>query len=437
MTIWWLPGEDGTVDTGRVTHVTQSARSTKRLPHGSMIGRFHVTELLGRGGAGVVCAAHDPVLDRSVAVKVLQPTLRGPEGARLRARLLCEARAMARLSHPNVVTVFEAATTSDGHLFVMMELVEGGTLRTWLAERKRSWREILDKLCAAGRGLAAAHAAGIVHRDFKLDNVLIGFDGRPRVCDFGIAHWSEAHTAHPAASPELEGDHSEGRERAGHHEVLGTPGYMAPEQYDGGPIDARTDVFGFCAASYRALYDSPPFPTDDPAATIKAVRAGAVRARPERSPVPRWVHRVLVRGLHPDARRRPDLAEILAAFGGRRGAPRWALLAGSLAVVTVVASVYAHKPGAGTRPTTAHVGWVVPALDAAPSSFGPAVVSSQETIRADSLPASASDAGSARADPLRGPVPPPIHTLPRSSAAGRPPPPPPAQTKQIDRSAVL
>jgi serine/threonine protein kinase len=300
-----------------------------------MIGRFHVLGMLGRGGAGAVCAAHDPVLDRKVALKVLLPVFQGPDATHHRERLLREAQVMARVSHPNVVTVFEAGTTTDGCVFVMMELVDGGTLRTWLSERPRSWRDIVHMLRAAGAGLAAAHAAGIVHRDFKLDNILVGADGRPRVSDFGISHWSAT-----AAR-------STGMRR--YNEVLGTVGYMALEQYEGGPTDTRTDVFGFCAATYRALYGHSPFPTDDQAETVKALRAHAVRPRPRMSPIPRSVHRVLVRGLDPDPDRRPSLEEIRQALADRPYPLSRSILVGAF-IGTVLGGAYIlegdRRPGA-------------------------------------------------------------------------------------------
>ncbi|MCA9718542.1 MAG: serine/threonine protein kinase, partial [Myxococcales bacterium] len=159
------------------------ARLFPSLKQRRCIGRYELLRPLGSGGMGMVLAARDPELERDVAVKVLHRA--HAEDETRASRLLREARAIARVAHPNVVAVHDAGV-HDGQVFLVMELVEGATLRGWL-ERPRSWLEIVDKLLAAGRGLAAAHAAGVVHRDFKPANVLVGRNGRPRVVDFGLA----------------------------------------------------------------------------------------------------------------------------------------------------------------------------------------------------------------------------------------------------------
>ncbi len=158
-----------------------------------ILGRYVVTEKLGGGGMGVVYAAHDPELNRKIAIKLmLPPVLSNPASASEgRARLLREAQAMARLSHPNVIAVHDVGTFGE-QVFIAMEYVEGTTLGEWLSAKKRSWREIVSTFAQAGRGLAAAHEAGIVHRDFKPDNVLVGNDGRVRVLDFGLARAAQA-----------------------------------------------------------------------------------------------------------------------------------------------------------------------------------------------------------------------------------------------------
>jgi serine/threonine protein kinase len=188
---------------------------------GDVIDRFIVVEELGSGGMGVVLAAYDPGLDRRVALKLLRADHAGDTG---RARLEREAQAMARVVHPNVATVYQAGTVED-QVYVAMELVDGGTLRGWLRARPRGWREVLELFVQAGRGLAAAHRAGLVHRDFKPDNVLVGADGRARVTDFGlVAAPFEPPPAGEAAvkgSPLGAGLTSTGR-------VVGTPTYMAP-----------------------------------------------------------------------------------------------------------------------------------------------------------------------------------------------------------------
>jgi serine/threonine protein kinase len=189
---------------------TFPARRTHPEP-GARVAHYLVGERLGAGGMGVVYRARDTKLHRDVALKFPPPEL-SPE------RLEREAQAMARLAHPHVVTVHEVGDAGGGQLYIAMELVEGQTLRAWLRERPRGRREILDVFVAAGRGLAAAHAAGLVHRDFKPENVLVGADGRARVSDFGLARESTRGDTEVAYS--------------------GTPTYMAPD----GPPAERAEM---------------------------------------------------------------------------------------------------------------------------------------------------------------------------------------------------
>src|SRR6185503_16244889 len=208
------------------------------------IGRFVVDGTLGKGGMGIVLAAHDPDLDRQVAIKLLHADGGDSVG---RARLMREAQAMARLRHPNVVTVHEAGT-HDGRLYVAMEPVPGGTLRRWMDEHPRATAdEVLAVFTRAGRGLAAAHAAGLVHRDFKPENVLIDRDGRVLVTDFGLAG---VFCERPAATEPSSPLHVELTVTG---DVMGTPRYMSPEQHRGEATDARTDQFAYCASLYEAL----------------------------------------------------------------------------------------------------------------------------------------------------------------------------------------
>ena len=230
---------------------------------GAMLGRFKILDMLGAGGMGVVVAAYDPQLDRKVAIKVLRA--RGLTGARREkeaARLLREARAMAQLAHPHVVTVYEAGTIED-RVYLAMEYVAGQTLRQWLAERERTVAEILDVYIKAGRGLAAGHAAGLIHRDFKPDNVLVGDDGRVRVIDFGLARPTRgaADTIDTPPPGELAAISSSALDAklttvGG---LFGTPRYMSPEQHRRVELDARADQFAFCVALYEALYERMPF----------------------------------------------------------------------------------------------------------------------------------------------------------------------------------
>ena len=281
-------------------------------PRGSVIGRYVILEPLGKGGMGAVYSAYDTQLDRRVALKLLRAA-QGNEPEEWRARLLREAQAMARLSHPNVVTVFDVGVDTDRQVFLSMEMVEKGTLTDWLLAQKRSWREIVEVCCEAGEGLAAAHEAGIVHRDFKLENVLMGADGRPRVTDFGVASvaidgWSEADTPRDSASAKASLSGLEWQSASSLSvpltmtgAMLGTPGFMAPEQYDvTSDLDARADIFAFCATLYRAVYGERAFAGVSLHEIATATFKGEVRPAPKGSDVPMWLRRVLLQGLSVD-----------------------------------------------------------------------------------------------------------------------------------------
>ena len=239
-------------------------------PVPARIGRFLVLKVVGSGGMGQVFAAYDPKLDRHVALKLVP---RADGSGEWQDRLVREAQAMARLSHPNVVTVHEVDTTADGQLHVVMELVEGQDLARHLAAEPRPWRDVLALFRAAGEGLAAAHAAGLVHRDFKPANVLVGVDGRVRVADFGLAHGRNSAESYSAGPPSLALSNYVTRFGA----VIGTPAYMAPEQHDGGVTDARSDIFAFCVALWEALYGVRPFAGSTMTERLQAIRRGELR----------------------------------------------------------------------------------------------------------------------------------------------------------------
>jgi len=286
-----------TVD-GPKSRPASEPESEERLARGTQVGRYVVTHVLGAGGMGVVYAAFDPELDRKVAIKLLQALPGGSESGG-QTWLLREAQAMARLAHPNVVAVYDVGAMPGDRVFVAMELVEGVTLRDWLRQR-HTWREILAVMRAAGTGLAAAHAAGLVHRDFKPDNVLVGNDGRVRVMDFGLARLRG--TDEPAARTsdrhiEAKSPLSERLTATG--AVLGTPAYMAPEIYGGHAADARADQFAFGVALYEALYRVRPFTRQD----LVDQRATAPKP-PAAAKVPAWLERVVLRAiaLDPEAR---------------------------------------------------------------------------------------------------------------------------------------
>ncbi|MBK7861416.1 MAG: serine/threonine protein kinase [Archangiaceae bacterium] len=292
------------------------------LARGAVLGKYVVLDPLGQGRMGEVYSALDRELDRVVALKLLRD--------RARDATLSEARALARLSHPNVIACYDVAE-AEGLTFLVMELSRGQTLRSW-ARTSRRPTEVLGVAIDAARGLAAAHAAGLVHRDFKPDNVLVGDDGRVRVTDFGLAR---AATDEAAAS---------GAPR----QLAGTPSYMAPEQLSGAPADARSDQFSFCATVWECLFGARPFAGDSIAALLAAIE------RPLDAPArtaPRWLWRALARGLSADpARRWPSMEALVAALERGRAAPtRRLLAAGALLAMGVAVAVPAYARTAARR----------------------------------------------------------------------------------------
>jgi serine/threonine protein kinase len=295
-----------------------------RLHAGTIISRYRVLETVGVGGMGVVYAADDPQLGRTIALKLMRPDGSIGVGQGTQERLLREARAMARLSHPNVVAVHDAGTF-QGTVFVAMELVKGQTLRRWLRAQPRTHAQILDVFAQAGRGLAAAHSVGLVHRDFKPDNVLIGEDGRVRVTDFGLARSMALDEGRPQSTP-LEAFPSglvpePALTRTGL--LVGTPAYMAPEQFAGGAFDARTNQFSFSVVLYEALYGERAFVAEDLTTLAREVTSGRVRDPPDGTNVPGWLREVLLRGLRASPKERfPSMGALLVALTGASQAAR-------------------------------------------------------------------------------------------------------------------
>ena len=278
------------------------------LAPGTRIGRYEIERRVGLGGMGVVYAARDPQLDRRVAVKLLRPDATFPDAETARRRLVAEAQALARLSHPNVVPVFDAGLLGED-VFITMELVEGVTLSAWLRAQPRRWREVLARFLSAGRGLCAAHEQGIVHRDFKPENVLVGRDGRVRVLDFGLAQRLSA--------TDLAGLGGAPPERAPAGSVLaGTPRYMAPEQWRREPTSPATDQFSFAVALHEALFGERPFAGEQPLEIADAVTSGRLCPPPPRRGVPARLRRLLVPALASrPGDRYPSLAVLLDALG--------------------------------------------------------------------------------------------------------------------------
>jgi tetratricopeptide (TPR) repeat protein/predicted Ser/Thr protein kinase len=299
-----------------------------------MVGRYVLLECVGEGGMGVVHRAYDPALDRRVAVKLLHVSSR--HDARRAMRLQREARAVAQISHPNVVSVHDVSTAGDD-VFIAMEFIDGPTLGTWL-EKPRSLDEILAVFEQAAEGLSAAHEQGVVHRDFKPDNIFVA-GGRVVVADFGLARTSSDGDTPDVDERPASWDVALTRPGA----VAGTPGYMAPEQLRGAPASARADQFAFCVVLWEALYGAPPFPYGDRHEELRAIERGpSVPAQP-RHRVPRWLDRVLRQGVSFDPERRfVSLRALLGALReGRRRRRQLVLASAALTAALLVGSGFA------------------------------------------------------------------------------------------------
>ncbi|MCR9162257.1 MAG: serine/threonine-protein kinase [Nannocystaceae bacterium] len=325
------------------------------------IGRYRVDRKIGEGGMGVVYAGFDPELQRDVAVKLIQPGRFRGKMEMASERLRREAQITAQLAHPNVVTIYDVGE-SEGGVYIAMELVDGPSLARWIRQDARTWREVVSMFFGAGRGLAAAHDAGLIHRDFKPANVLVG-DRRARVVDFGLAHDGpvrsrpvprgadvlstspSVQTSSPvtttsvgdvsvtissvglsaddvestltgdAMTVTVEGDEPvtvEGSVTTTGH-FVGTPAYMAAEQFLGSDADARSDQFSFCVSLYEGLYGERPFAGKTASEIARNVVEGNVRPAPGRARVPGWLRNILLRGLHPDPGERHESVKALLA----------------------------------------------------------------------------------------------------------------------------
>ncbi len=301
-----------------------------------MIGRYVILDLLGSGAMGSVYAAYDPELDRRVAIKLLHE--HGPHHE-VQARMLREAQAMARLHHPNVVTIFDVGSL-DHRIWLAMEFVDGQTLGGWLRDRDdRPWREILAILVAAAKGLAAAHAAGLIHRDVKPDNIMLGRDGRVQVADFGLARADAEDTA--SADLWTTGTSLLESDLTGAGALVGTPLYLAPEGFLGLPVDARSDQYSWAVTAWESLYGEPPYRAPTLTELRVAVLGGERRPPPAGAKVPTWLRRIIERALEivPE-RRYPSIADLLTAIESHERRRRWRLATYGLALVGVIGAAF-------------------------------------------------------------------------------------------------
>jgi tetratricopeptide (TPR) repeat protein len=348
------PGDAETqAPTDEVSAPLGRRREPLRLGRGDALGRYVILGVLGRGGMGIVYSAYDPDLDRKLAIKLLVPSGGDPRERTGSSRLAREAQAMARLAHPNVVAVHDVGTHL-GAVFIAMEFIEGQTLSAWLGsqrERGADWREVLRVFVSAGRGLAAAHAAGIVHRDFKPENVMVASNGRVAVLDFGLARPASAsETEDRPASSSSSLELPLGRLTVT-GAVMGTPAYMSPEQFQGSEVDARSDQFSFCVSLYLGLFGERPFSGTTVMELTHSVLTEPIREPPRGSGVPAWVRRALWRGMARDPSDRfSSMTELLEALGRDPTARRKRIAAAVLGLGTVATAMVVTRGPAAEDP---------------------------------------------------------------------------------------
>ena len=329
-------GSENGVDTLEGENARPLRRGRARLHAGDVVGRHVIVGSLGIGGMGEVHAAFDPKLDRKVAIKVLHPRLEAKDGTTGHRRLLREAKAAAKLDHPNVVTVYDVGE-HEGRVFIAMELVEGQTLAEWLLQDKPRWRDVVRVFVDAGQGLAAAHARGLVHRDFKPQNVMVDVRGRARVMDFGLARSTGSTPSVEATGPHGDTPPTTADATLG-DSVAGTPAYMAPEQFAGLGAGPAADQFSFCVSLWEALYRQLPFEGDSLIDLAMRVLEAAPRP-PRSSGVPRWLHRICLRGLTPEPQQRfGSMDELVHALQRGRARATGRRVAVALASVALAAA---------------------------------------------------------------------------------------------------
>ncbi len=316
------------------------------LEHGTTVGDYVIAALVGKGGMGEVYEAHDVKLGRKVALKVLSTATRAGDGSEA-TRLLREAQALARLSHPNVVIVYSAGNLEDGRVWIAMEFVAGMTLRAW-GRQPRAWAEVLRVLKEVARGVAAVHRAGIVHRDLKPDNVMIDADARVRVMDFGLAQErlevvNEDETIATEPSARAAGTLPQLTRSTPMGIVPGTPAYIAPERWQGSVSGPAADQFAWSVMAWELLYGARPFAGRTVEALTAALLSGPPAAPPA-SPVPAWLRKVIVRGLAVDpAVRHASMEQLMVRLDGDPTRRRVAMSFGALVIVLVVGWVVVQR----------------------------------------------------------------------------------------------
>jgi eukaryotic-like serine/threonine-protein kinase len=320
------------------------------LALGTMIGVYRLEQLLGEGGMGVVYRAVDTKLNRAVAVKFLPADI---ADSLARRRFQREARLASSLNHPHILTVHDA-DEFDGRQYLVTELVDGGTLRDWSKDRRRDWHEIIETLVGVADGLAAAHDAGILHRDIKPENILLTRSGYAKLADFGLAKLQVS----PVAPTRTDIEHTR------HGMIVGTVAYMSPEQAQGQPVDARSDVFSFAVVLYELLADRRPFEGKTDIDTLHAIANRAPNPLPDAVPQP--LRELVERALRKDpAARLQTMREMVLELRrlarqsvetplppGRAAGVAWLAAAGALMVLVAIAAVMMNRPRK-TGPLTA------------------------------------------------------------------------------------
>ncbi|MEM6997054.1 MAG: serine/threonine-protein kinase, partial [Myxococcota bacterium] len=346
-----------------VTRHLSAGPTVVELKPGVAVGRYVIVERIGSGGMGTVYHAYDPRLNRRVALKLLREGGLDAEASG-EQRLIREAQALAQLSSANVVQVYEVGTAEvEGRgevLFLAMEFADGDTLRSWWRQREPSWREVVEVLVAAGRGLLDAHRVGLVHRDFKPANVLVSEDGRVRVVDFGLARVADAGRGgsrdEPLRRASRDSDpdavsgalHSLSEQLTEHGTVVGTPAYMAPEQHEGDAGDERSDQYAFCVTLFEALYGVRPFRATARKELVACKRELKIRATPGDRRVPGGLRKIVLRGMSPAPDKRwPSVESLLHALESFLARRRRVAIVGGLSVLAAAASASAWSTAIG------------------------------------------------------------------------------------------